>query len=182
LGEVVADPAELILLAASVLVAVALVVLTRSLVHATRDLAGATKQLAKATDQLRAIEERRDQADARRRRIRNLKRKIELTRLVLRRIYDQWRADYLDKGNFPHPEGEEILELATLLDYTNDHAERAIVEELVSGLNLLARGVKIQWVPADRFMDGLRRLKNLAEDIPRWEKELLQLSEEGTSY
>lgn len=94
---------------------------------------------------------------------------------------EAWKHNYLVKGAFPRPEGDEIKELATLLEYGKDHANRDLVEGLVRVLDLLVQGERIEGVPADNFVDSLGHLKKLGEDVPRWEAELVALAAEETA-
>lgn len=74
----VADAADFALGTTSILLAAALV-------YVTYILARYTRTLAHATEGLEAIEERRDHAEARRRRIAGLKRKIQIVDLRARK-------------------------------------------------------------------------------------------------
>lgn len=166
-----AEPSEIALTIASIAVALALAVVTYF-------LARHTANLAHATEGLRTIEQRRERAEARRRRIARLTRKIELTHHVLGWDLKDWKQNYFIRGAYPRPEGDEIKELATLIEYGKDHANKELMEGLVRALDLLAQGVKIEDVPADNLIYNMGHLSKLREDISRWRDELMVLSAE----
>jgi hypothetical protein len=170
-----ADIADAVLGTASVLAAIVLV-------YVTYILAQHTKILAHATEGLKAIEDRRDRAEARRRRIAGLKRKIQITEEMLTWDFDSWKHNHLAKGAFPGPEGDLLRELALLLEYGRDQANKELMQRLVAVLDRLRLRETIVGPEADKFVEEAGHLKKLRSDIPRWRQELMVLSaEEGTA-
>jgi hypothetical protein len=171
----VADPVD-------IAVAVASLLLAAALVYVTYALAKHTKALARATEALQAIEARRERGEARRKRSAGLKRKIQLVEVMLGWSFDSWKHDYLARGAYPGPEGDQLRELALLLEFGRDHANRELVEGLVAILERLRLGEAIVGPEADKFVEEAGHLHKLRPDILRWRQELMLLSaEEGSA-
>lgn len=158
-------------------VGIASIAVAAALVFVTYVLARHTRNLAHATDELRKIEERKEKAEARRRRIAVLRKKIELTQRILAWDFRPFKDSHLIRGAYPS-EGDTIMELAVLIEYGKDHANKEQVEGIVRVLDMLKEGIKLDEVPANNFVDSITQLKKLAGDIPRWEKESMALSME----
>ena len=88
---------------------------------------------------------------------------------------------HLAQGSFPDTEAGVIRELATLLEYGIDHANKELVEGLIRVLDIVAQRIKLEPIPGTNFLDQLSHLSKLGGDIPRWESELMARSLEESA-
>ncbi len=156
-------------------------VATAVLAGATIILAWISWNLVRATRVLARIEERRERARARERKRSRIKKKLEITEMLVQHDWDDSIGPPLAAGLHLGPWAWQLRELETLVDFEKDQVLREDFGPLRLAFDAANQGTRYPAGPQRDLRERFNRIKErLGWDVQRWRNELVELSREET--